>query len=105
MRETENTEEQDVTAPLWDIAGTTQVLRAQSTIYQHALLGAGTRLTLQEAGGPDAPRLDLFPERLVIRYHDKLAHMQLVGVSSVRPEQDHVLILAADQDLTATVFV
>jgi single-strand DNA-binding protein len=86
----------------WDIPGVIAVLRAQPSGIQHPLLGDGTRLTLVEAGGPVMPRVELYPERLIVRFRSSLLRLDLLSIGQVSADDDHVRFVATEQRARTT---
>jgi hypothetical protein len=79
----------------WDIDGAAQVLRSPATPKDHPLYGDGSRLTFPEAPAPT--RLDLYPERLLVRYRSPLLSLTLAQVRALGLEGDHIHITSADE--------
>lgn len=100
MTETQGSEPIPEWVRPWSIEGVTEALRARMTVRDDAVLGRRIRFTLLDAGGPILPRLDLYPELLVVRYRDRddLVRFHFRSVDSIVVEGDHVVLASGDPE-------
>src|SRR4051794_1031769 len=79
----------------WDMRGAAATLRTAPVSHRHPFLGDGYRLVLLEAPSPTS--VDLYVDRLIVRYRNPLASLSFLDVAFVEPENDHIRIESADE--------
>jgi len=88
----------------WEIDEAARVLRAHVTNRQHPLFGPGSRLSFDEKASPRT-RLDLYPERLVARFHSSVIRLDLINVWSVRAAEEQVILGAGTREVESQTLI
>lgn len=88
--------------PVWHVEEIKGFLGTEPTPHRHRVYGPGLRFDLNPLERDSWARLDLYPERLVVRYRSALVKLDVLAVSAVRVENDHhVLVESARNSVAA----
>lgn len=90
---------------LWDIETAAEALGAEVRPIHDAEYGNGYALIVPERAGWPAARLDLYPEKGIVRFGSSLLTLQLTGVSAPYTQPGVVRMVAMDDSFIGMAIV